>query len=268
METRDIIIANTRTQKKYMVTTNASTLGELKAALDNYSSLKVRRNNEWVANNDPIDYDGLEFTEGFSHLKFMDDESPLPETVMHKGQPTKTLVMILTNTRKKINLGMTRKEIYEIIRNHDLQDAIKEHFGRNYTVVSTDSLEQFTDVLLANIAETSKQTHSFEDDVDEDADEEESCNTDEPCFGSDFDIDSKEIERRIASGRRESYKNSILTIAESGLHYGLLNADDISDIQVCLEMLLKSNTESSDKKYNVGNIEISDKEIDDMLDNI
>lgn len=255
METRDIIIANTRTQKKYMVTTNASTLGELKAALDNYSSLKVRRNNEWVANNDPIDYDGLEFTEGFSHLKFMDDESPLPETVMHKGQPTKTLVMILTNTRKKINLGMTRKEAYEIIKNRGLQDAVKEHFGRNYTVVSTDSLEQFLDDLS-------------EDDIDEDADKEEGCNTDEPCFGSDFDIDSKEIERRIASGRRESYKNSILTIAESGLHYGLLNADDISDIQVCLEMLLKSNTESSDKKYNVGNIEISDKEIDDMLDNI
>lgn len=255
METRDIIIANTRTQKKYMVTTNASTLGELKAALDNYSSLKVRRNNEWVANNDPIDYDGLEFTEGFSHLKFMDDESPLPETVMHKGQPTKTLVMILTNTRKKINLGMTRKEAYEIIKNHNLQDAIKEHFGRNYTVVSTDSLEQFLNDFS-------------EDDVDEDADEEESCNTDEPCFGSDFDIDSKEIERRIASGRRESYKNSILTITETGLHYGLLTADDISDIQVCLEMLLKSNTESSDKKYNVGNIEISDKEIDDMLDNM
>ena len=255
METRDIIIANTRTQKKYMVTTNASTLGELKAALDNYSSLKVRRNNEWVANNDPIDYDGLEFTEGFSHLKFMDDESPLPETVMHKGQPTKTLVMILTNTRKKINLGMTRKEVYEIIRNHDLQDAVKEHFGRNYTVVSTDSLEQFLNDLS-------------EDDVDKNADKEEDCNTDEPCFGSDFDIDSKEIEKRIASGRRESYKNSILTITESGLHYGLLNADDISDIQVCLEMLLKSNTESSDKKYNVGNIEISDKEIDDMLDNI
>lgn len=255
METRDIIIANTRTQKKYMVTTNASTLGELKAALDNYSSLRVRRNNEWVANNDPIDYDGLEFTEGFSHLKFMDDESPLPETVMHKGQPTKTLVMILTNTRKKINLGMTRKEAYEIIKNHNLQDAVKDYFGRNYTVVSTDSLEQFLNDLS-------------EDDVDEDADEEESCNTDEPCFGSDFDIDSKEIERRIASGRRESYKNSILTIAESGLHYGLLTADDISDIQVCLEMMLKSNTESSDKKYNVGNIEISDKEIDDMLDNI
>lgn len=251
METRDIIIANTRTQKKYMVTTNASTLGELKAALDNYSNLKVRRNNEWVANNDPIDYDGLEFTEGFSHLKFMDDESPLPETVMHKGQPTKTLVMILTNTRKKINLGMTRKEAYEIIKNRGLQDAVKEHFGRNYTVVSTDSLEQFLDDLS-------------EDAVDEDADEE----TDEPCFGSDFDIDSKEIERRIASGRRESYKNSILTIAESGLHYGLLAADDISDIQVCLEMMLKSNTESSDKKYNVGNIEISDKEIDDMLDNM
>lgn len=259
METRDIIIANTRTQKKYMVTTNASTLGELKAALDNYSSLKVRRNNEWVANNDPIDYDGLEFTEGFSHLKFMDDESPLPETVMHKGQPTKTLVMILTNTRKKINLGMTRKEVYEIIRNHDLQDAVKEHFGRNYTVVSTDSLEQFLDNILKNI---------MTNDVDEDADEEENSNADEPCFGSDFDIDSKEIEKRIACGRRESYKNSILTIAESGLHYGLLNADDISDIQVCLEMMLKSNTESSDKKYNVGNIEISDKEIDDMLDNI
>ena len=255
METRDIIIANTRTQKKYMVTTNASTLGELKAALDNYSNLKVRRNNEWVANNDPIDYDGLEFTEGFSHLKFMDDESPLPETVMHKGQPTKTLVMILTNTRKKINLGMTRKEAYEIIKNRGLQDAVKEHFGRNYTVVSTDSLEQFLDDLS-------------EDDVDEDADKEESCDTDEPCFGSDFDIDSKEIERRIASGRKESYRNSILTITETGLHYGLLTADDISDIQVCLEMMLKSNTESSDKKYNVGNIEISDKEIDDMLDNM
>jgi hypothetical protein len=35
-----------------------------------------------------------------------------------------------------------RKEVCEQIRKMNLQDAVKQHFGDNYTRVSTDKLEQ------------------------------------------------------------------------------------------------------------------------------
>ena len=38
---------------------------------------------------------------------------------------------------------MTRKEIYQKIKEQNLQDAIKAQFGDNYTRVSSDLLEAF-----------------------------------------------------------------------------------------------------------------------------
>lgn len=128
MENREILIANTKTQKRSKLTTNATTLGELKEALDDAG----------------IDYSGMTFTEGISKTQLLDDETQLPQNVMYKGQPTNNLVMLLTNTKKNIASGAgSRKEAYETIKKYNCAEAIKEKFGTNYTHVATIDLWAF-----------------------------------------------------------------------------------------------------------------------------
>lgn len=129
MEVREILIANTRTQKRSKITTAATTLGELKAALTEAG----------------IDYSDMTFTEGISKTQLLGDDTQLPQNVMYKGSPTNNLVILLTNTKKKIASGatMSRAEAYALIKKRGLQEDIKSHFGRNFTRVSTTDLKQF-----------------------------------------------------------------------------------------------------------------------------
>lgn len=125
---REILIANTKTQKRSKVTTSAATLGELKADLRAAG----------------IEYSGMTFTEGISKTQLLDDATQLPQNVMYKGQPTNNLVILLTNTKKNISSGtMTRKEAYQAIKDNNLQDAVKKEFGRNFTQVPTSDLLVF-----------------------------------------------------------------------------------------------------------------------------
>lgn len=125
---REILIANTKTQRRSKVTTSATTLGELKADLRAAG----------------IDYNGMTFTEGISKTQLLDDATQLPQNVMYKGQPTNNLVILLTNTKKNIASGtMSRKEVYQVIKDNNLQDAVKEEFGRNFTQVPTSNLLVF-----------------------------------------------------------------------------------------------------------------------------
>lgn len=127
---REILIANTKTQKRSKITTSATTLGELKADLRAAG----------------IDYSGMTFTEGISKTQLLDDATQLPQNVMYKGQPTNNLVILLTNTKKNISSGaISRQEIKNIIKRNNLQEAIKNKFGRNYTQVSNKDLELFID---------------------------------------------------------------------------------------------------------------------------
>ena len=127
METRTILIANTKTQQRHEIQTNATTLGELKAQM--------------VAQG--IDFSGMTFTEGLSKTQLMSDASLLPTNVMFKGAPTNNLVMLLTNTQKNIASGAgTRKEAYEALQQlgDRAKEDIKNIYGRNFTQVSTDKL--------------------------------------------------------------------------------------------------------------------------------
>ena len=130
MENREILIANTKTQTRSKITTDATTLGELKAALD--------------ASN--IDYRDMTFTEGISKTQLLDDDTQLPQNLMYKGKATNNLVILLTNTTKKIASGIytgDRKACYSIIKEQNLQDDVKEYFGRNFTQVPTTDLQSF-----------------------------------------------------------------------------------------------------------------------------
>lgn len=125
---REITIINSKTQKKSVITTNAETLGELKADLREAG----------------IPYEGMTFFEGISRTELKDDDSQLPKDVMYRGQTTNNLAFMLTQPDKKIRSGaMSRMDCYNYIKSHNLGDAVKAKYGKNYTTCKTDELIEF-----------------------------------------------------------------------------------------------------------------------------
>lgn len=126
MKARKITVVQTKNQKKSVIMSAATTLGELKADL---------RSNG-------IDYDGMTFFEGTSKTELKTDASVLPHDVPYKGQVTNELVFMLTNTNKKIRSGaaMSRAEAYNAIKSMGLQDACVKKFGKNFTMCKTADL--------------------------------------------------------------------------------------------------------------------------------
>ena len=133
MENRIITIVSTANSSKVEVETNATTLGELKAALRNAG----------------VSYEGMTFYEGLTKTELIDDASLLPHDVIRNGEPTNNLVFMLTNTNKKIKSGADRTELYQIIKAKGLAEACKEKYGKNFTMCKTSDLE-------ALVAEASK----------------------------------------------------------------------------------------------------------------
>lgn len=200
MDSREILIANSKTQRRHKIVTAATTLGELKAAM---------RDNG-------IDYDGLSFTEGITKTQLLDDASLLPANVPYKGGITNQLVILLTNTKKNIASGCddevtltNRSEAYRIIKEKGLQEDIKTVFGRNFTQVPTTALWDFI--------------NNNED--EEDLEDEENLFDDE-TEESKMDNDSNDGIADIV----EAVIDMIGTMVEDGY----LDADDLDDM---LEML-------------------------------
>lgn len=130
MQERTIMIANQKTQKRYSIQSDVTTLGELKSQL----SLQG------------IDYSGMTFTEGITKTQLISDDSLLPTNVMYHGQPTNNLVILLTNPQKQIASGAiptNRKDFGDYIKKNNLGEAIKKAFGDNWTRISTDKLSAF-----------------------------------------------------------------------------------------------------------------------------
>lgn len=151
MENRTIIIANNKTQRRYSIETNATTLGELQDQMSAQG----------------IDFSGMTFTEGISKTQLLTRESLLPTNVMYKGQPTNNLVMLLTNPNKQIASGaINRKELYAKIKELGIQDSIKEEFGKNYTMVGNADL-------ACMIERAEAFAHELDDEEDEVEDIEE-----------------------------------------------------------------------------------------------
>lgn len=134
MEPRKITIANTRDQKKTVVMSAATTLGELKRDLDEAG----------------VNYYDMDFIEALTKTQLKDDASVLPHDVPFNHTTTNELVFLLTTPNRKIKSGMERSEVYELINNADdsdgLKELIKQHFGVNYTMVKTVDLETFLDM--------------------------------------------------------------------------------------------------------------------------
>lgn len=125
MEARRITIVHTKNQKKSVILSSATTLGELKDDL--------RTNG--------IDYNDMTFYEGLSKTELKTDESLLPHDIERNGQVTNELVFMLTNTDKKIKSGsMSRPDAYNYIKKHKLQDVVVNMFGKNFTMCKTADL--------------------------------------------------------------------------------------------------------------------------------
>ena len=126
MEKRIITIVSTANSSKVELETDAMTLGELIAAM----------------NQADIAYDGMTFYEGLTKSELVDDASILPHDVLRNGQTTNNLVFMLTNTNKKIRSGYDRVELYNIIKAKGLAEECKERLGKNFTMCKTSELEE------------------------------------------------------------------------------------------------------------------------------
>ena len=127
MEARNITIVSTQNQNKYVVNTDATTLGELKAALSQQG----------------IGYDGMTFYEGLSHTELLTDESVLPHDVPYKGETTNELVFMLTVPNKKIRSGAVpeaRQALYDAIKELGIESVCITVYGRNFTQCKNSEL--------------------------------------------------------------------------------------------------------------------------------
>lgn len=259
---REILIANTKTQKRSKVTTSATTLGELKADLRAAG----------------IDYNGMTFTEGISKTQLLDDATQLPQNVMYKGQPTNNLVILLTNTKKNIASGtMSRKEVYQAIKDNNLQDAVKEEFGRNFTQVPTSDLLVFlAQDGNAEVTETldDKPTDTENNDIiTPEVKEEETPDTEDedlPDYVDDI----------ITDTRVDSTVNSLYVHIAILVDNEVLSVADLEELSEDIEYLTKvakkeQNTveklpfeEAPKKAVSTSDGSITDDDIDDMLDEL
>ena len=256
---REILIANTKTQKRSKVTTSATTLGELKADLRAAG----------------INYNGMTFTEGISKTQLLDDATQLPQNVMYKGQPTNNLVILLTNTKKNIASGaMSRKEVYQAIKDNNLQDAVKEEFGRNFTQVPTSDLLVFlAQDGNAEVTETldDKPTDTENNDIiASEVEEKETPDTEDedlPDYVDDI----------ITDTRVDSTVNSLYVHIAMLVDNEVLSVADLEELSADIEYLTKvakkeQNTveklpfeETPKKAVSTSDGSITDDDIDDML---
>ena len=132
MEPRKIIIKSSEFNGIKVVMSGATTLGELKQDLDRAG----------------ISYSDMQFLEGISNTELKNDASVLPHDVPYKGRVTNELVFWLTKSQKNIASGVrSRQECYAYLKEHNLGEGIKAKYGRNYTQVPTDDLNDFIDNL-------------------------------------------------------------------------------------------------------------------------
>jgi hypothetical protein len=127
MKARRITVISTKTQRKQIIMSAATTLEELKRDLE-------------AAN---VDYEGMTFYEGLSKTELKDNKSLLPHDISYKGQVTNELVFMLTNPNKKIASGVLsprRQKLYEEIKRSNLEYKCKEKYNKVYTQCSDNDL--------------------------------------------------------------------------------------------------------------------------------
>lgn len=131
---RKIIVIDAATSKRVILNTDAKTRGELSTLVKNAG----------------VDVANKDWLESLTKTTLTDDSSLLPTEAEYRGEKTNNLVFVLSNSNKKITLGVDRSELYAKIKKLNLQDAVKEITGRNFT--------QATNAALIDIIEDAELT--------------------------------------------------------------------------------------------------------------
>lgn len=121
---RTFTIVDSESQVTKEIRSTATTLAELKRDLVSAG----------------FSVEGKAIQEGLTRTELVDDASMLPHDVPYRGTITNNLVFRLTKSNKKIESGIDRKEVNEMVKEKGLQGIIKERFGKNYTHVSTNDI--------------------------------------------------------------------------------------------------------------------------------
>ena len=127
------LVASSATQQRWTIDSDAHTLAELKNEFANHG----------------IPFEGMAITEGLcTKAELTRDDAEIPttqHTVTYNGQ-TYSRVFLITNSRKNIASGgypTDRKQFGDYIKRNNLNAAITEHFGNNWTRIKTADLISF-----------------------------------------------------------------------------------------------------------------------------
>jgi len=92
-----------------------------------------------------VSYEEREFIIGSVRTKLIDDASQLPEIITKgDGSQTTDLIILMNPIKSKIKSGMakSRAEVFAEIKAKNLQKAVVEKFGKNFTMCKTSDLEE------------------------------------------------------------------------------------------------------------------------------
>ena len=88
-----------------------------------------------------LDISDGQFFEGTTHTDLTSDTQTLPQ--LPESKKERGYVFFVSPAQNKIKNGAyTRKECYAIIKSKNLGDKIKAKYGRNFTQVATDALNE------------------------------------------------------------------------------------------------------------------------------
>ena len=246
---REILIANTKTQKRSKINSTATTLAELKAELSAAG----------------IDYSGMTFTEGISKTQLLDDATQLPSNVIYKGQPTNNLVILLTNTKKNIASGASdRTAAYMAVKDNNLQDAVKKHFGRNFTQVPTEALWDFIGSKPAVSIDLPKE--EVKEEVEEPVNEDSEEMPEEDCEEYSYTIADLLADERILN-IKDSVFHHIAMLADGKVLDALNISNLIMDLQGLLN-IMENEVKVKSEPVSTSDGSINDDDIDDMINDI
>lgn len=97
-----------------------------------------------------LDISNGQFFEGTTHTDLTSDTQTLPQ--LPESKKERGYVFFVSPAQNKIKNGAyTRKECYAIIKSNNLGDKIKAKYGRNFTQVATDALNETIEENVNNV---------------------------------------------------------------------------------------------------------------------
>lgn len=171
--------------------------------VDNASSKKVVLNGDFTTFGEVLDAaraqgintTGVDFMEGLTKTIFNRADALLPNDVDYKGTTTNNLVFAVTASNKRVKSGVDRNELKIIIQSNNLGEAIKEMFGKNWTICTNAELEQAVNSLYDACP------------AEEDVDCEEACG-----FADEYEVFVQGIAHLLAALKEETLEDILACV--------------------------------------------------------